>query len=146
LWIFCTAWRKVVTSLKFILILTLLTGNEFLHGGPMFGRNPDKSLKSFPPCYSQSTVQLCLEFSISSNSRNLIKFLLYTVKEKGGKPDRKPYPLSYGLRNPYRNLKSGSSQDYAQKPQRKCIHSEFRFGGTLLLLSVLKDITKYRTI
>jgi hypothetical protein len=26
-----------------------------------------------------------------------------TVKEKGGKPDRKPYPLSYGLRNPYRN-------------------------------------------
>jgi hypothetical protein len=26
--------------------------------------------------------------------------LLYTVKEKGGKPDRKPYPLPYGLRNP----------------------------------------------
>jgi hypothetical protein len=26
--------------------------------------------------------------------------LLYTVKEKGGKPYRKPYPLSYGLRNP----------------------------------------------
>jgi hypothetical protein len=24
------------------------------------------------------------------------------VKEKGGKPDRKPYPLPYGLRNPYR--------------------------------------------
>jgi hypothetical protein len=30
---------------------------------------------------------------------------LYTVKEKGGKPDRKPYPLPYGLRNPYRNRK-----------------------------------------
>jgi hypothetical protein len=30
--------------------------------------------------------------------------LLYAVKEKGGKPDRKPYPLPYGLRNPYRNL------------------------------------------
>jgi hypothetical protein len=29
---------------------------------------------------------------------------LYTVKEKGGKPDRKPYPLPFGLRNPYRNL------------------------------------------
>ncbi len=28
--------------------------------------------------------------------------LLYTVKEKGGKPNRKPYPLPYGLRNPYR--------------------------------------------
>jgi hypothetical protein len=29
---------------------------------------------------------------------------VYTVKEKG-KPDGKPYPLPYGLRNPYRNLK-----------------------------------------
>jgi hypothetical protein len=29
----------------------------------------------------------------------------YTVKVKGGKPDRKPYPLPYGLRNPYRNPK-----------------------------------------
>ncbi len=44
--------------------------------------------------------------------------LLYTSKEKGRKPDRKPYPLSYGLRNPYGNLKSENSQDYAQKPQR----------------------------
>jgi hypothetical protein len=43
--------------------------------------------------------------------------LLYTVKEKGGKPDRKPYPLPYGIRNPYRNLKSENFQDYAQKPQ-----------------------------
>jgi hypothetical protein len=42
--------------------------------------------------------------------------LLYTAKEKGGKPDRKPYLLPYGLRNPYRNLKSENSQDYAQKP------------------------------
>jgi hypothetical protein len=43
-----------------------------------------------------------------------------SVKEKGGKPDRKQYPLPYGLRNPYRNLKSENSQDYAQKPQRDC--------------------------
>jgi hypothetical protein len=26
--------------------------------------------------------------------------LLHTVKEKGGNPDRKPYPLPYGLTNP----------------------------------------------
>jgi hypothetical protein len=44
---------------------------------------------------------------------------MYTIKEKGGKPGRKPYPLPYGLRNPYRNLKSENSPDYAQKPQRK---------------------------
>jgi hypothetical protein len=43
---------------------------------------------------------------------------MYTVKEKGGKPDRKLCPLPYGLRNPYRNLKSENSQDHALKPQR----------------------------
>jgi hypothetical protein len=37
--------------------------------------------------------------------------LLYTVKEKGVKPDRKPYPLPYGLRNQCRNLCSENSQD-----------------------------------
>jgi hypothetical protein len=31
---------------------------------------------------------------------------MYTIKEKGGKPDRKPYPYPFGLRNPNRNLKS----------------------------------------
>jgi hypothetical protein len=40
--------------------------------------------------------------------------LTVSVKEKGEKPDRKPYPLSYGLRNPYRSEKS---QDYAQISQ-----------------------------
>jgi hypothetical protein len=41
--------------------------------------------------------------------------LLYTEKEKGENPNRKPYPLPYGLRNPYRNLKSENSQGYARK-------------------------------
>jgi hypothetical protein len=69
---------------------------------------------------SQAPLQLCLEIFISSNSRNLLLFstvkLLYTVKEKG----RKPYSLPYVIRNPYRNLKSENSQDYAQKPQQSC--------------------------
>ncbi len=66
-----------------------------------------KSLKRFPPCYSQSPLQLCLEISISSNSRNLLSIssnsrnllliskvqLLYTVKEKGGRPDSNHPPL-----------------------------------------------------
>ncbi len=46
--------------------------------------------------------------------------LLYTVNEKGGKPDKKTIPLPYGLINPYRNLMSENSQDYAQIPQRNC--------------------------
>jgi hypothetical protein len=57
------------------------------------------ALESFPPCYYQSPRQLCLEISISLNSRSLLQFL-ELVKEKGGKPDtRKQYPLPYGLRN-----------------------------------------------
>jgi len=76
-----------------------------------------------------------LENSISSNSRNLLRIstvrLLYTVKEEGGKPDRKPYPLPYGLRNPYRNLKSENSQDYAQKPKRN-----YMFMSISILVSV----------
>ncbi len=83
-------------------------------------------LKSFPLCYSQSPPQLCLEISVSSNSRNLLQFLQFSfqllwIKDKGGKSDRKPYPLPYGERkNPHKNPKSENSQHYAQKPQRNC--------------------------
>jgi hypothetical protein len=52
--------------------------------------------------------------------------LLYTVKEKGGKPDRKPHPLP---RNQYRNLKSENSQDNAEKPQRNCTFMNSAFSG-----------------
>ncbi len=68
-------------------------------------------------------LQLCLEIFISSNSRNLLHIstvqLLYTVQEKGEKPDGKPYLLPYGLRNPRRNLKF-TTRDYSQKFQRNC--------------------------
>ncbi len=30
-------------------------------------------------------------------------------------------PFPYGLRNPYRNVKSENSQEYAQKPERNCM-------------------------
>ena len=65
--------------------------------GRILGRNPHKSLKSFPPCYFFKLTQP----------------LTVSVKEKGGKPDRKPYPLPYGLRTPCRNLKYENSPDYA---------------------------------
>ncbi len=61
-----------------------------------------------------------LQTHATSCSFYSFSYLLYTVKEKGGKPDRKPYALSYGLRNQCRNLKSENSHNYAQKPQRKC--------------------------
>ncbi len=47
-------------------------------------------------------------FHISSNSHNLLNISTVQIT------------LPYGLRNPYSNLKSENSQDYAQKPQRNC--------------------------
>ncbi len=78
-----------------------------------------KSLKSFPSCNSQSPLKLCLKIYFSSNSFNLLLtyfFSLVTVhcREKGGKPVRKPDPLFFVLKNPYRILKSENSQDYGQ--------------------------------
>ncbi len=100
--------------------------------GRILVRNPDKSLKSFPPCYSQSPQQLCLLFLFFK----LTQPLPVSVKEKGGKPDRKPYPHSYGLRHPYRNLRSENSQDYAQKPQSDCtfMNSASVFGRRKLCM------------
>ncbi len=45
-----------------------------LSWGRILGPNPDKILKSFPSCYSQSPLHLCLEISIYSNSRNPLQF------------------------------------------------------------------------
>jgi hypothetical protein len=87
----------------------------FLSRGRVLGRNPEKSLKSFPPCFSQSPLHcrfysFALRFLFLQTHATSYSFysssLLYTAKEKGGKPDRKPYLLPYVLWNPYRNLKS----------------------------------------
>jgi hypothetical protein len=96
--------------------------------------------------YSQTHLQLCLEISILSNSCNLLQFLLYTVKEKEGKPKKRPNPLPYGLRNPYRNLKSENSQDYAQKPQRNCKFMNSASAYTIFYIvsaSVNYDILRF---
>jgi hypothetical protein len=83
-------------------------------------------LKSFPPCYSKSPLQLWLEISISSKLTQPLTVstvqLLYTVKKaKWENLLENHTPLTYSLRNPYRNLKSENSQDYVQKPQRNCM-------------------------
>jgi hypothetical protein len=74
---------------------------------------------------------------------------LYTEREKGGKPYRKPYSIPYGLTNPYRNLKSENSQDYAQKPQRNftfmnCTNTnsaQFTQNENVLLLLPVKSLS-----
>ncbi len=44
--------------------------------------------------------------------------LLYTVKERGGKSDRKPPPSLWIKKSIHRNLKSENYKDYEQKPQQ----------------------------
>jgi hypothetical protein len=54
--------------------------------------------------------------------------LLFTVKEKGGKTDKKKsYSLPYGLRNPYRNLKSEKISRFRQETSPKLYVHEFGF-------------------
>jgi hypothetical protein len=50
--------------------------------------------------------------------------LLYTVKEKGGKLDRKLHPPPYGIPTET----SENSQNYAQKPQRNCTFTNLASG------------------
>jgi hypothetical protein len=98
-------YMYVLWSVPEITQATCFTQN--IYRGRILGRNSDKSLESFPPCYSKSPRHLCTEISISSNSRNLLQFLHFvTVHCKGER-----------RRNPYRKLKSDNSQDYAQKPK-----------------------------
>jgi hypothetical protein len=83
-----------------------LSANEYR--GRILGRNPDKSLKSFPPCYSQSPLQLCLEISISSNSR--------------------PYLLPYGLKKSHTETSSLKTLKIMPRNLNEvCVH-EFGFS------------------
>ncbi len=63
------------------------------------------------------------------------------LKEKGGKPNRKPCPFPYGLRDPYGNLKSENSQDYAQQPQQKYTFMDSASGNYLVHGSIYTGTT-----
>ncbi len=95
-----------------------------LYRGWILGRNADKSLKRvFLLAIHSHIYTFSLRFlflQTHATSYSFFSSLLYTVKEKGRKPNRKPYPLPNTLKNPYGNLKPENSQDNAQKPQRNC--------------------------
>ncbi len=50
-----------------------------------------------------------------TTSYNFYNSAAVHCKGQRRKPDRKPHPLPFGLRNPYRNLQSENSQGFAQK-------------------------------
>ncbi len=87
-----------------------------------------KSYKFSSLLFTVTSTAALPEISISSNSRNLLQFLQFSYctlqRKKGGKPDRKPYPLPYVL-NPYRNIHSENSQDYALETSTKLYIHEF---------------------
>jgi hypothetical protein len=60
--------------------------------GRILGRNPDKSLKNFPSCYSQSPL-----YSSTALSFIFLQIQATSVKKKGGKPDNNknytPFPI-----------------------------------------------------
>ncbi len=68
---------------------------SFLSWGWILGRNPDKRLKGFPSYYSKSPLySFALRFLFPTHGTSYsFTALQFTVKEKGGKPDRKPHPL-----------------------------------------------------
>ncbi len=87
-------WRCVtVVGYKYILkCICILANRVFITEAEFLDVNWDKSLKSFPPCYSQSPPPL---------SKSGLKLVCYVN-------------IAYGF-------KSENSQDYAPKPQRKCM-------------------------
>ncbi len=78
--------------------------------GQILGRNWDKSLKSFPPCYSVT----------SANG-----FYSASPLRKSG------LKLVYNLNMVYGNIKSENSQDNAQIPQRHFTYNVHEFNFRL---------------
>jgi hypothetical protein len=72
-----------------------------MYRGRILGRNWDKSLRSFPPCFSQSSLLTDFTPHPPSERKSWLK-------------------LVCNLNIVYENIKSESSQEYAQKTQRNC--------------------------
>jgi hypothetical protein len=84
--------------------------------------NWDRSLESFPHCYTQSPVLTDLTPHPPTPSKSCLK-------------------LVCNVNIVYENLKSENSQDYAQKPQQNCMFMNSA-SGLIICLSSLPILTK----
>jgi hypothetical protein len=93
-----------------------------MNWGRILGRIETKAWRVFLlfiHCYLNSFALRCKLLQTHATFYVFLQFSYWTLqRRKRGKPDRKTYPLPFGLRNPCINLKSENSQDYAKKPQR----------------------------
>jgi hypothetical protein len=95
--------------------------------GPILGRNPDKSFKIFLLAIHSHLNSFALRFCFFKLTQPLTVstvHLLYTVKEKGEKPDRKPYFFPYGLRI---HTETSSLRTLKIMPSTKLYVHEFGF-------------------
>ncbi len=98
--------------------------------GRILGGNPDKCSNEFAflpftvtstdVYFFKLTQPLTYFFKLTQPLTYFYSSVIVHYKRKPRQTWEKPHPLSYGLRNPYRILKSEISPDYAQKPQRNC--------------------------
>ncbi len=107
----------MIKSNSHIIVLTVPRGR-------ILGCIWDKSIQSFPPCYSQSPL--------------LTNFYTYP-------PPLPPTPTSSlklvcDVNIVYGNLKSENSQDYAQKPQRNCTFMDPYSSPPLLSRGERQDV------
>ncbi len=99
----------------------VLKPSQNISKGRLLGRNwTKKSLKSFPPCNSQSPL--------------LTDFTLPSPLSKSG------LKLVCKVNIVYRNHKSDNSQDYAQKPQRNCTFMNSVSGATYVRTYLPKSL------
>jgi hypothetical protein len=92
-----------------VIVLYSYSSSMRVHEDEFLDKIQTKVLRVFLLAISIPLDSFALRFLFRQTHATSCSFyssLLYTVKETEGKPDRKPYPLLYGLRNPYRNLKS----------------------------------------
>ncbi len=112
-------------------------------GGSRYSAHPHPFLQERPNSWTKSmtkflrifllvihsrlyTLQLCMRFFFFK----LTQPLTVSVKEKGGKPNRIPYPLPCDLSNPRRSLKSESCRDYAQRNLNLTVRSWIRLQAS----------------
>ncbi len=113
--------RKYQCDWLYIQSINSDIATKLLCRGRILGRNPDKSLGVVLLAIHSYLYSFAFRFvflQTHGTSYNFFSSVTVHCKGERRKPDRKPYPFPYGLKNPYRNLKSENSQDYAQKHQR----------------------------
>ncbi len=113
----------------------LLASGTQLTRGWILGQIQTKVFRVFLLAIHSHLYSFALRFLVHTQANSYYFYrkvtVLYTVKEREGKPDRKPYTYPYVLRNPYRTSSLINLKIIAQKPQRNWTFMNLAAGFTL---------------